>query len=219
MRIPLIGSIISTLVVALVVVGIFTVVGNNEKAEGREVIANLMSLQVASGGGANIKLLPNAKGEAIVPMTEVFSFDKNHAICWVETNRVAFVMPTFSMGQVPIAENGFFMSMVADTFTSHEITTDADGNNQVVMEGGLACNTEITVGTTVFGDKSASEPANYRIVAVDKGKGGGQAGDTFAFTVFFNETSAPLNHAIFGPEFTFTGEMNAGEITIGLAHN
>ena len=26
---------------------------------------------------------------------------------------------------------------------------------------------------------------------------------------------APVNHGIFGPEFTFTGEMIAGKITIG----
>ena len=39
--------------------------------------------------------------------------------------------------------------------------------------------------------------------------------DRFAFTVFFDPEEAPVNHDIFGPEFTFTGEMIAGKITIG----
>ena len=51
------------------------------------------------------------------------------------------------------------------------------------------------------------EHATYRIEAVDGGVGGGPAGDSFAFTVFFDPDEAPLNHDIFGPEFTFTGAM------------
>ena len=39
--------------------------------------------------------------------------------------------------------------------------------------------------------------------------------DRFAFTVYFDSDEAPVNHGIFGPEFTFTGEMIAGKITIG----
>ena len=49
---------------------------------------------------------------------------------------------------------------------------------------------------------------------MDNGEGGGTAGDSFKFTVFFDPDDAPVNHAIFGPEFTFTGEMIDGEITI-----
>jgi hypothetical protein len=82
------------------------------------------------------------------------------------------------------------------------------------MTGGLDCFTEVGQAEVTFGDRSASEHATFRITAVDKGLGGGKAGDNFAFTVFFDEKDAPLNHAIFGPEFTFTGEMIAGEVTI-----
>jgi len=39
-------------------------------------------------------------------------------------------------------------------------------------------------------------------------------GDRFAFPIFFDPTQAPLNHGIFGPQPTFTGEMIAGDITI-----
>jgi len=34
--------------------------------------------------------------------------------------------------------------------------------------------------------------------------------------VFFDPAQAPLNHAIFGPQFTFTGELVAGEVTIDV---
>ncbi len=44
---------------------------------------------------------------------------------------------------------------------------------------------------------------------------GEQAGDTFASTVFFDPKEAPVNYSIFGPKFTFTGQMVEGEITIG----
>ena len=49
---------------------------------------------------------------------------------------------------------------------------------------------------------------------MDGGPGGGAAGDIFAFTVFFDREEAPVNYSIFGPEFTFTGEMVEGEISI-----
>lgn len=83
------------------------------------------------------------------------------------------------------------------------------------MRGGLSCSTEVGQATTTFGSRSASEHATYEIQAVDGGVGGGKAGDRFAFTVFFDPTDAPpTNHAIFGPKFTFTGDMVEGEITI-----
>ena len=82
------------------------------------------------------------------------------------------------------------------------------------LRGVLDCHTEVITATTTVGSRTAGEPAAYEIVAVDAGPGGGGKGDTFAFTVFFDERMAPLNYAIFGPRFTFTGEMIEGEITI-----
>lgn len=49
---------------------------------------------------------------------------------------------------------------------------------------------------------------------MDGGVGGGEASDSFAFTVFFDPEEAPVNYAIFGPEFTFTGRIVDGEVTI-----
>jgi hypothetical protein len=84
----------------------------------------------------------------------------------------------------------------------------------VVMRGGLDCSTEVGQATVTIGSRSAAEHATYKVEAVDGGPGGGSAGDTFAFTAFFDPEDAPVNHAIFGPEFTFTGLMVEGEITI-----
>jgi hypothetical protein len=53
------------------------------------------------------------------------------------------------------------------------------------------------------------------IEATDGGPGGAAPPDSFAFTVYFDSDEAPVNHGIFGPEFTFTGEMIAGKITVG----
>jgi hypothetical protein len=55
------------------------------------------------------------------------------------------------------------------------------------------------------------------IEATDGGHSGGAAGDRFAFAVYFDEKAAPVNHGIFGPRFTFTGELVAGEVTIAPA--
>lgn len=82
------------------------------------------------------------------------------------------------------------------------------------MRGGLDCATEVGQAETTIGSRTAAEHATYLIEATDGGPDGGQAGDTFAFTVFFDPNEAPVNYAIFGPEFTFTGEMIEGEISI-----
>jgi hypothetical protein len=132
----------------------------------------------------------------------------------VKTNSQAFTMPTYAMGDVTIEANQFFMSMVSTSIDQYEVTTEADGTRRVVMRGGLECSTEVGQATVTIGDRSAAEHATYKVVAVDGGPGGGSAGDTFAFTAFFDPEDAPVNHAIFGPEFTFTGLMVEGEITI-----
>lgn len=82
------------------------------------------------------------------------------------------------------------------------------------MRGGLDCATEVGQAEVTIGSRSAAEHATYLIEATDAGPGGGKAGDTFAFTVFFDPEEAPVNYAIFGPEFTFTGTMIEGEISI-----
>ncbi len=175
----------------------------------------LLSYNTASGGGVNVKTMPDpATGEPTVPLAEVFSFDRNHAFCRVDTNPQAFAMPTHELGEVTIEPHRFFMAMEATTIEQHQVRTDPDATRTVVMRGGLSCSTEVGLATVTIGSRTAAEHATYRIEATDGGIGGGAAGDRFAFTVFFDPEEAPVNHGIFGPEFTFTGELVAGEITI-----
>ena len=163
-----------------------------------------LSYNTASGGGVNLKYMPHPDtGEPTVPLQEVFSFDRYHAFCRVDTNPEAFVMPTFSMGELLVEPFSFYMAMNVTSVEQWEIETIDGSSRRVVLRGGLDCNTEVGRAETKLGDREAAEHATYRIEAVDGGFGGGAAGDSFAF-----------NHAIFGPEFTFTGEMVSGEITI-----
>ncbi|MBI2324858.1 MAG: hypothetical protein HYU87_07835 [Chloroflexi bacterium] len=174
-----------------------------------------LSYNVASGGGINRKLMPDPlTGRATVPLDEAFTFNRDHAMCRVDTNPAAFRMPTYAMGEVVIAPNQFYMAMATTTIEQFRVFTAADGRRHAILKGGLSCATEVGQASTKLGSRTAAEHATYEIEAVDGGIGGGKAGDSFAFTVFFDQKEAPLNHAIFGPKFTFTGEMTEGEITI-----
>lgn len=174
-----------------------------------------LSYSTASGGGINIKFMPDpATGKPTVPLEEQFSFNRHHAICRVATNARAFKMPTYQVGEVIVPPHGFFMDMQTTTVDKYEITTLADGKRKVTMQGGLSCATEIGQTTVTLGSRTAREHATYLIEAIDASRGGGQAGSSFTFTVFFDPKDAPLNHKIFGPKATFTGKMIEGEITI-----
>ena len=187
------------------------------KIDNLEANVRRLSYNTASGGGVNLKMMPHPiSGQASVPLEEVFSFDRNHAICRVDTNPQAFKMQTFSSGEVVVPANQFFMSMVSTTIDQFLVSTAADRTRHLTMRGGLSCRTEVGLTTVTIGSRSAAEHATYQIEAVDAGVGG--AGDSFAFTVFFDPSQAPVNHAIFGPKFTFTGKMVEGEITIVDPH-
>lgn len=191
------------------------IVSRDREAEALRRKVATLSYNVASGGGVNRKLMPDpATGKATVPLDEAFSFDRNHASCRVDTNPAAFKMPTYAMGEVLIAPNQFFMAMAATTIEQFIVSTPADGRRHALLRGGLSCATEIGQATTKLGSRTTAEHATYEIEAVDGGIGGGKAGDSFAFTVFFDPREAPVNYAIFGPKFTFTGDMVEGEITI-----
>ncbi len=174
-----------------------------------------LSYNTASGGGVNVKMMPDpATGLATVPLAEVFSFDRYHAICRVETNPQAFKMATYKMGDVVIQPNAFFMAMTAMTIDQFKVSHDPDGKWRLIMRGGLGCSTEVAQGSVKIGSRIAAEHATFEIEAVDGGIGGAKAGDSFAYTAFFEEKEAPVNFAIFGPKATFTGALVEGEVTI-----
>ncbi len=214
----------SIAVVALALISAALYTANTDRARLNTVEPELRALRervtrlsynTASGGGVNVKLMPNpVSGQPTVPLEEVFSFDRNHAMCRVDTNRQAFKLSTYKLGEVVIEPNAFFMSMVATSIEQYILETQPSGARKVTMRGGLSCATEVGQGKVVLGSRSAVEHATYLIEAVDGGIGGGSAGDSFAFTAFFDEKDAPINYSIFGPKFTFTGRMVEGEITI-----
>src|SRR5215203_771346 len=172
-------------------------------------------LMTASGAGVNLKLMPDPDGEPVVPMRESFAFDASYAQCIVEDNAERFAMDTYEMGRVVIEPHQFFMAMYADSVGLDEIRQNANGSRTAVMLGSLFCATFAGTASVAVGSREAQEHATFRIEAIDGGPGGAAPPDSFAFTVYFDSDEAPVNHGIFGPEFTFTGEMIAGKITVG----
>lgn len=168
----------------------------------------------ASGSGVNVKEMPSPDGRTMAPLRESFAFDAHYAQCIIEDNPAAFAMATFAMGRVVIEAHQFFMGMFAHETNLLGISRDAAGRRVAKLAGLLDCATFAGTASVSLGSRAATEPALFEIEAVDGGIGGGPAGDRFSFTVFFQPQLAPLNHAIFGPSPTFTGEMVAGEITI-----
>ena len=189
--------------------------GANDQSDRLEAELSRALLSAASGGGLNMKMMPHPEtGEATVPLPEVFSFDSNHAFCRVDTNKEAFIMPTYAMGDVLIEKNEFFMAMTTTSIDDFRVSKNSDGQNTVTITGGLDCLTEVAKANMTLGSREVAEYAQYKIQAVDGGLGGGAAGDTFKFTVYFDPKESPINYAIFGPEFTFTGDMIEGEVTV-----
>ena len=171
-------------------------------------------LLTASGGGVNLKLMPAPGNGDPVPLRESFSFDAHYAQCIIEDNPAPFAMDTFEMDKVVIEAHSFFMAMYAHEVSLVSIRDGGGGKRVAKLAGALGCLTEAGTASGRVGSRTAEEPAFFEIEATDGGHGGGAAGDAFAFTVFFDPKQAPLNHAIFGPSPTFTGEMVAGEVTI-----
>jgi hypothetical protein len=168
----------------------------------------------ASGGGVNLKLMPHPGDGDPIPLRELFSFDSHYAQCVIEDNPTAFAMETHEMGRVVVDAHTFFMAMYAFDMSLVSIK-EADGGKRVAkLTGELGCLTEVGTATGKVGSRTASEPAFFEIEATDGGHGGGAAGDSFVFTVFFDPERAPVNHGIFGPNPAFTGELVAGEVTI-----
>ncbi len=172
-------------------------------------------LVTASGAGVNLKLMPDEAGNPTVPMRESFGFDPLYAQCLVEDTAERFAMDTFGMGRVVIEPHQFFMAMYADVIGLESARRAPDGSLTAVLRGSLACSTFVGTASVAVGSREAEEHALFRIEATDGGIGVGAPSDRFAFTVFFDPQEAPVNHGIFGPEFTFTGELIAGKVTVG----
>jgi hypothetical protein len=180
----------------------------------RPVTAQPAPQLTVSGGGVNVKHMPSPDSDAMVPLRESFAFDAYYAQCIVEDNPAPFAMDTYEMGRVVIEPHTFFMAMYSIEMGLVSIRRGVGNLRTAKLAGQLGCSTEVGTAETTLGSREATESAFFEIEAVDGGHGGGAVGDSFAFTVFFDPGQAPFNHAIFGPKFTFTGDMVAGEVTI-----
>ena len=119
-------------------------------------------------------------------MRESFAFDAHYAQCVVEDNAERFAMDTFGMGRVVIDPHTFFMAMYANEVSLVGIYDLGGGTRVARLTGALDCATEAGTATGTVGSRTATEPAFYDIEATDGGHGGGAAGDSFAFTVYFD---------------------------------
>ncbi len=180
------------------------------KSEQTKILKSL-SNYVAYGGGTNLKLMPDPKtGLPTVPMEEVWHLDPDRAFCRVDNNPQAFAMETYKMGRVVVDANSFQMVMLTRDVQIPEFTINPDGTAMVKLTGEIDCSTVASLANTKVGGRDIVEPAPFEIVAVHDEK----AGDSFAFTVFFDPNMAPVNYAIFGPKATFTGKILNGGVTI-----
>lgn len=185
----------------------------DEASTGRRDYESLLKGKIAFGGGTNLKVLKNAKGEAVT-MREVFSFDPFHVACHVEDNPEAFILPTQSLGQLNVEAHRFYMVMESNSVSSVTYGKDAAGKDEVTLRGAIDCATAAGTSSVSIGSRNAFEPAQFEAKAVDGGGGGGAAGDSFAIKVFFSRATAPIQFSVFGSEATFTGKMVEGEVTI-----
>ena len=162
------------------------------------------------GGGSNIKKMPNIiDKKRTVEMDETFYFDHKTAICRVDNNPEPFIMPTYKMGEIKIEKNTFFMLM--STNSLHVKSIEESDNSTCILEGSIGdCFTEAAAGGSIYGSREKPEPFIPEVVAVDE--------KSFAFTAYFDEIEAPVNFAIFGPKFTFTGELTTGSVTVKRLH-
>jgi hypothetical protein len=171
-------------------------------------------LYAASGAGVNLKMMLDGDGQPTVPLREGFGFDSYYAQCVIEDNADRFAMDTFAMGRVVVEPHTFFMAMYANDISLVSVQDMGNGAKTAKLTGDLGCLTEVGTATGKVGSRESKEPAFFEIEAIDGGHGGGTVGDKFSFTVYFDPKQAPVNHGIFGPKPTFTGELIAGEVTI-----
>ncbi len=184
---------------------------NNNLTKDLDKKSYLLDSWLIYGGGSNIKKMPNIVDKSpTVNMDEVFYFNHKSATCRVDNNPEPFIMPSYKMGEIVVDPNTFYMVMTAQNLvvkSIQEFDSTSEFSNTCVLESyeGV-CFTEASVNKQVYGSRIAPEPFTSEINVVDA--------TSFAFTAYFDEASAPVNFAIFGPKFTFTGEITSGSVVV-----
>ena len=95
--------------------------------------------------------------------------------------------------------------MLMSTTSLHVKSIEESENSTCILESDVGdCFTEAAAGGNIYGSRIKPEPFTSEIVAVDE--------KAFSYTAYFDENEAPINYAIFGPKFTFTGELTTGSV-------
>lgn len=178
---------------------------NSEKATLSQEVDALEHKHVVYGGGLSL-LGPFQKttgGE--VYLRSIFTYGPDFVICTVEDNPEGFIFPTATLGEVPLEPHSFFMFMGNSKIDKVEYV-DHEGHLEVLLTGGLDCHTEALTAAGKFGGRESFEPVRFEAHAVDN--------EEFSLKAFFDEHTAPINNAIFGPEFTFKGRMVDAKVVV-----
>ncbi len=159
----------------------------------------------AFGGG--LSLLGPFKGSngGQVFLRSIFTYGPQFVICTVETNLDAFIFPTATLGEVPLDPNTFSMYMGNSAIDKTEYQGEG-AQMSLTLSGHLDCHTEAITASGKFGGRDIAEPADFEATA--------SGGKDFSITVFFDKDKAPVNSAIFGPKFTFKGNITDGSTVV-----
>jgi hypothetical protein len=154
---------------------------------------------IAYGGGVSLLGPFNGTNENPVSLRSIFSFGSNYVVYTVEDNPEGFVFPTTTLGKVQFDPHSFFMYLGASKVDGVEYSTDANGVMSAVISGGQTCRIRAITASGSYGSHDSSEPATFQATVRD--------GTDFSLLVRFDKTTAPVNSAIFGPQFTFKGQI------------
>ena len=147
-------------------------------------------------------------------LTTDLGFDETMVYCKVTTNFEPFIFPTFGMGPVELEAHSFFMDMQSTRIDRLDIVDGPDGQPRAFYEGVMRSITRARVGETMFEFDEVEIP--YGCVADDDPLGTpaevGISKNFFSMVGYFDPAGG--HHVLFGPEFTFAGNLTSGNIVI-----
>lgn len=166
---------------------------------------------IASGGGVKVLTMVDFEGNPSVPLLALFAFDPTFLMFNIPGNHEAFLLPTYSRGDLRIEHNAFSLSLFGSipkvTFSMSE-----DGRPLAEVEGTGACGVSLTENKTSIAGLELKES----IRSVGKALPGVNATqpDSFSLEILIRDSGAPKLFSIFGPQQTFAGKMVGRKATV-----
>jgi len=190
--------------VGFLIVGYFWFGGVDQKTYPDGIKGTGKDGPISLGGnffGLGVELIENMRSTDGVPFQIVsnFAFDESHFHCAVVSNDGEFIMPTHALGNVKVDKQTFAMSV--DSTYVESVKKMEDGTIQML---GTA------ISSTRVNGKYEEAIVPFKVLARDGGRGHKE--DSLELTVFYNEDSAPLQFAVFGPEPRFGHGIISGDI-------